>query len=772
MNNAKFNSIPMKRIILFFLFLLPYISVAQTITGKIVNPEDENIPFANVVLCKTSDSTMISGCISNDNGEFSIQCEQINDKLLKISFVGYQTQFVKPDNSPLKITLQPLMLEEITVKGYKKIYELKNGEIVAKVKGTILETLPNANDIIAQLPFVSGQDGDFTIFGKGTPLIYINNRLVRDVEELNQLTTSEIKKININTMPGAKYDATVNSIIRIITEKPQGEGLSGTIYGQASRASLWAGKEYTSLNYRNKAWDIFGSAYIIQNRYKIDLLSMQQHTLNDNVQKINYQETENTKSNRISTVAGINFNPNQHHSAGIQYVFNKSDWRTNMLNDINYSILSKIQDTLQQLQQATEFDRPDDNHKINAYYSGIYENNFTLDINADWVTGNETDIMNSWFPKGAFDSVNTLGKRKYNLYSTQATLSYACKYFMAEAGAQYAYTDMVQTYDIDNDSLGIQNSNDITKQNRWAAFATIKGQLNNWGFAAGLRYEGIDFSYFKDNILNDEQSKIYNNLFPNVAISYAKDNFQATIGFERKIEYPTYGALRSNIQYSSPFIYESGNPILRPQIQNSFTAMVAYKDISAMIGYTIYEKFITQVIEIYNNKPIVLLKTNNINNVRNRFVAINYAPKIGFWRPNIEIGGQSQYFNLQDKIYDKPMFKIGFNNSFNLPKQWYVRVSADWTSGGNADMYNIKPSFDTNISISKRLFNNNLLIYLSINDLFKTDKTKWNINHGNLIMDYNKYSDTRCIKLTVQYDFNTTKSKYKGEASSDEMQRL
>lgn len=38
--------------------------------------------------------------------------------------------------------------------------------------------------------------------------------------------------------------------------------------------------------------------------------------------------------------------------------------------------------------------------------------------------------------------------------------------------------------------------------------------------------------------------------------------------------------------------------------------------------------------------------------------------------------------------------------------------------------------------------------------------------------DYDKYSDSRYVQLTVQYNFNATKSKYKGGSSSDEKQRL
>ena len=285
--------------------------VAQSITGKVIDQEGQAIAFANVILCNDADSTMVSGCTSNLEGLFTLDCPNKKDKHIQVSFVGYETKTSKVETNPMTIVLSPIIMDEVVVTGYKKLYKQENGEIVASVKGTILESFPKANDVIAQLPFVNGQNGNFTIFGKGTPLIYINNRLVQDKEELNRLMSSEIKSIKVNTMPGAKYDASVNSVIQIITEKPQGEGLSGSLYAGGKRSSVWSTEEYASLNYRNGAWDVFGSAYWIQDRQKIDMNSYQQLLISESSHDVAYDEIEKIKSNRLATVTGINYNPKQ-----------------------------------------------------------------------------------------------------------------------------------------------------------------------------------------------------------------------------------------------------------------------------------------------------------------------------------------------------------------------------------------------------------------------------------------------------------------------------
>lgn len=751
-----------------FLSLLPEVILAQDIRGKVTDQSGENMTFANVVLCQSSDSTVVSGGTTDENGEFSIPCENVTGKYLKISFVGYETQCVPATEVPMQILLSPLVLQEVTVTGHKDLYKQENNEIVAQVKGTVLESLQTANDIIAQLPLVSGQNGDFTVFGKGTPLIYINNRLVRDKEDLNRLMSSEIKSIRINTMPGAKYDASVGSVIQIKTERPEGEGLGGSLYAKAKKSSVWSTEEYASLNYRNKAWDLFGSAYWIQKQEKINMQSQQTLFMPEDTHHIGYEEREKTNADRIYTVVGTNFNPNPQISAGIQYTYDHSAWENNM-----YDQISHVADSLQEnFIQESFFDKPDKSHNINAYYSGQLTDKCSLDINFDWLKGDETDRMNSYFPDNWSDDINSLGGRKYRLYATKGIFSYMGSWLSGYAGTEYSYTDVEQTYAIDNPDLEIDNSNDITRQNRWALFANAQAKINNWGFSAGLRYEDIRLDYYKNNVLNEEQSKNYHKIFPNVGIQYADSKFQASIGYERKIKYPTYGELRSNIQYSTPFVYESGNPMLAPQLQNDFTAMLSIRDFQIMAGYSLYEDYITQLMEQYKEKPVILLHTDNIENAKNRFLVVSYAPTWKVWQPNIEVGTQWQLLEVSGRTYDNPLLNIRFNNTFTFPNDWVINLDTRWQSKGNADIYQLGSIWQMNMYVTKQLFNKKLSITLAGNDLFKTKKTKWHINHKNILFDYEKYTDNRYVSLSIQYNFNASCSKYKGESSSDEINRL
>ena len=64
---------------------------AQNINGKVVDETNQSVPFANVVQM-SQDSAFLSGCVTDENGAFSMEKAQ-NAALLKVSFIGYKDQW-------------------------------------------------------------------------------------------------------------------------------------------------------------------------------------------------------------------------------------------------------------------------------------------------------------------------------------------------------------------------------------------------------------------------------------------------------------------------------------------------------------------------------------------------------------------------------------------------------------------------------------------------------------------------------------------------------
>ena len=100
--------------------------------------------------------------------------------------------------------------------------QLKGDAMITTVTGSVLEKAGTGEDLLNKIPGVSAEDEEVNIFGSGTAEIYINGRKVRDNSEIDQLSSEQIKRVEVVKNPGARYDASVKAVIRIITKKAAG----------------------------------------------------------------------------------------------------------------------------------------------------------------------------------------------------------------------------------------------------------------------------------------------------------------------------------------------------------------------------------------------------------------------------------------------------------------------------------------------------------------------------------------------------------------------
>ncbi len=159
--------------------------------GRIVDTHHRSVDFANVALLNVRDSSFITGGVTNENGLFVIPCEA-RKAIVRVSCVGYQTAYQTYDTGKIgAITLREatMNLQKVVVKGHRKIYRTEGTKLVVDVQKSVLSDFGNADDVIAQLPTVSGGDGSYTVFGRGDAEVYIDNRKMRDKSELSRLNS-------------------------------------------------------------------------------------------------------------------------------------------------------------------------------------------------------------------------------------------------------------------------------------------------------------------------------------------------------------------------------------------------------------------------------------------------------------------------------------------------------------------------------------------------------------------------------------------------------
>lgn len=143
--------------------------------GRIVDTHHQPVDFANVALLNVSDSSLITGGVTNENGQFVIPCE-VKKAIVKVSCMGYKTYCNAYRTGEVgAITLEDatINLQKVVIKGHRKYISRENGKLTLDVQNSNLKNIGKATDVIKYIPGMLYTNGKYEVFGKGEPVIYI-----------------------------------------------------------------------------------------------------------------------------------------------------------------------------------------------------------------------------------------------------------------------------------------------------------------------------------------------------------------------------------------------------------------------------------------------------------------------------------------------------------------------------------------------------------------------------------------------------------------------
>ena len=151
---------------------------------------------------------------------------------------------------------------------------------------------------------------------------------------------------------------------------------------------------------------------------------------------------------------------------------------------------------------------------------------------------------------------------------------------------------------------------------------------------------------------------------------------------------------------------------------------------------------------------------------------INWSPTFfGCWHPALMAGVQGQDFKMShaDKVMklNRPLVTFRFDNAINLP--WGVWVNIDFSArtSGNGDNLYLKPYWQCNMGLYKSFDKDSWSVKLQLNDVFDTWRQDM-ISYDALSSIFSKkIYDTRDLSITVRYNFNSARSRYKGRGAGN-----
>lgn len=749
------------------LAVLPLNASAQSLKGKVVDENNEPLAYANVMLQK-ADSTYLSGTMTDTLGMFILTPDPAAS-MLHVSYIGYET-YLAPvkgiDFGTIRMVPDTEMLGKAVVKGYLPKTVIKGDAFVTPVENSVLAEAGSANDVLKKLPGVVSKDGGYEVIGKGTPIIYINGRLLRDNSELEQLSSREIKSVDVVQNPGARYDATVKAVIRIQTIKRVGDGFGFDISAKWGQSKYTNHNEVINMNYRHDGLDVFGSLGYA------DSETFQDTDLYQTLKSKQLLETSQEgyiegRSQALTPTLGLNWQIKDNHFAGVRYrptfglgSSSTQDIKTSATLD---GILDDETNTA-----AVRHSDPAMTHEVNLYYNGT-AGKLNIDFNADF-HDSRSNTLETYDETSQYHDdriLNTTSNTHNRLYASKLTLTYPLFGGILTAGSEYSYTMRDDEY-INTEGYVPSAHTDIN-ESETSAYAEYAYPLPFGSLTAGVRYEHIGFDYYENEVLKEDQSRKYDNFYPNASFAAVAGPFQFLLSYSSKTTRPHYSYLTNSLVYIDRYSMQQGNPLLRPEMNHDASLAVVWKFIQAGVSYQVVKNAILhRATTAENTDNVILIYYDNFDKKIPMMQAMVAAtPTIGIWSPRLTLALVKQWLTMEyidgTVSLNQPIPVIQFSNTLVLPKGFMINADYAFQGTGDSRVYHImKPTHNLNASVRKSFLNNALSVEVFANDILD----------GNTAL-MRMYSDTYSLKqwskmsmrtygLALRYNFNTAQSKYKG----------
>lgn len=758
------------------------------IDGMVLDAEGQPMGFVNVVLLSLPDSAFIQGATSGADGHFHIAAEAAKG-LLRATCVGYETVYINMSDFKGQIQMHDdvKMLGEVTVKGQLPKTKLTGNSMVTLIEGTVLEKSGSAKEMLSKVPGMTKKGDDLEVLGRGTPIYYINGRRMQDGDELKRLRSEEIKEVEVITNPGAQYDATVKSVVRIKTLKPQGSGFGFDVTAEHSQSLQFGFADpglTTNLRYRYKSFDVFGMV----NYWTWDesqVASPWQWSYMDTdgaLQCIEQQVSVRSKfhGRGLNYHLGMNWQITENHSVGMR-IGRKDNFKYEM--NLNQQTLMNQFIVGQTTPLATVTDISRERAETsqpyywegNAYYNGKV-GKLGIDFNVDFISkkSDEKKIISDLVDDN-FSLVHSSAPTVNEMIANKLVLNYPVWKGMLQFGTEMSFVNRESKYQIEG--IGLPNTNSKTKEQNIAGFLEYGFQLPKVGvLSAGLRYEHVDFKYDDLYDATGSMKRVTDDIYPTLSWANQFGRWQTSLSYSLKTNRPDFWMLDESIQRINSYSLQQGDPKLKNEKIQSISAMARYKWMTLSLMYSRTDDALTQWSFIYNDEGMILIKNINLDvPLRNLTFYANLNPTWGVFSPNWTVGMQKPNMKLTladprepsgKRIvkYVDPIVFVRLNNAVRLKHSWQLEANLAFNSRGSAQNVDLLgETYSLQFALQKCwLKNDALTLRASIDDILQRSDQKLKMDCGYYDLIQHSIGDTHRFSVSLRYAFNATQSKYKG----------
>lgn len=843
--------------------------------GRVVDSTGHAISEASVIVLiskfdtvtKKSKDVLVKGTATAANGDFSIEDLPLMGRLkLVISGTGYQElkqdfsfmaprdpKAAKPAGGPSGMPGGPMggssekdlgkiilatafkKLQDVTVTTTKSLMRLDIDKKVFNVDKNIVSEGGTAVDVMKNVPSVNVDiDGGVTV-RNSAPQIFVDGRPTS--LSLDQIPANAIESVEVMTNPSAKYDASGGGagILNIVLKKNKKTGYNGNVragvdkYGEANAGvdfNVRQGKINFNAGLNTRVQN--GRSSGTTDRTNLTVLP---------VTTINQVNMDRSKGTIVFGRAGLDYFITNKTTLSLSGVKIHGDMKPTSIVNINTDSLYDAATTssFSKRNTASErifnaqglvfgmkhlFQKTGEELTADANFFSAKNSNSSLYTTDNYILGKGTEILNSkqqqiisgGNDKNLFlqtDYVNPItNKIKFETGVRAALRS------RINTNNNYTYNDATKAFVLVPSAASNYKSSD----NVYAAYASITGSINDFGYKLGLRAESSNYN----GELTDTKQNFSNSypisLFPSIFISEKLGNNQELqLSYTKRVNRPNFFQLIPFTDSTDKLNITMGNPNLLPEFTQSFEAnyLKQFKGNNTFLASLYYKKTNNLITNYLSQKTDAA--TGNMALV-NTFINANSSYRAGaeftmqntitkWWNTSTDINIYNSKINT-DNITGTSQDAITswfgkFNSSFKLPSNFSLQLSAMYQAktnlpansnqggmgggpggGGPGGMMAqsssqgyINPFYSVDLAVKKTMIKNKISVTLSVNDIFRSRRQDQFSYSNYFTQEYNRIRDPQMIRLNFAYSFGKIdallfkrKNQGTGQTGSESMQ--
>jgi len=781
----------MKRAILFlflaFLAFQPIWSQNFEISGKVVDQDNEPIPFANIVLLTVSDSTFVKGTASDETGMFRLDMVLPDLYYLQASFIENTSEVVALDvkqtiSIGALVVVNSTKLSEVVARGKKPTISRLPDRLIFNVENTVVAE-GSSWDILRSTPGVIANESRLLIRGEEAT-VFINDRRVQltgnEIQALLQgFSGNSVSSVEVITNPSAAFDADTGPVLNIKTNKPLVPGYKGSINGNFTQAVFPKYSAGISQYYKTKKLNLFANYTL--NRKK---------GIKKTKKGINFFDISRTPYSIWDTRYG-QVNEATSHNATLV-----ADYELSERNSINLTTnLSSNPRESQEIDLGNDiFNGVQvlDSSFVTRNFADIEDRNFAVDLsfvhklqkdgalltfNAHFTDYQEGFLQN--LASRYFDSdgvilrdfgFNSSSTQNVNIYTGQVDFATPTDKGSLEIGVKASRVKSKNQLDFTN-FIGFSNTVDESQsdifeyeENVYAIYGSYLVDWDKWSIKMGVRGELTKATGISED-LGETTAQDFFEPFPSINVLYApseKNTF--SFDYRRGIQRPKYDDLNPFRLFFNENNFIEGNPSLFPSFSNNFNLNytlnssyffdIYYRDNGRNITSLVFQDNDNQTLRelrqnVLGSKSYGLDFTISQNITTNWFL---YAYTSIFHEEETFIATESENAEFKaevDGLYGYLANYLTLSNDGTLTGEATITYLSSFLFGS----YISSEQLNFTLGIKKSFWDNRASISLAAEDLLNRNNPTYTSEYLNQDNFYRIRLETQFIRFGFTYNF-------------------